>query len=180
MKRSYTIALVVLVLVAAIGVAFADFRGDMLRAGIDATDGQNIDIFEGSLNVHDDVTVGDDLIADDDVIVGDDITIADRMILTATAIEITSGATTMSVADATLVTLSSPINMTGFIPSGGALGQVLILKAGAGNNTIRLDDGTSMTLGGNITLTEGQGDVIGLLCTSADGDEWIRLFNVDN
>lgn len=168
MKRSYTIALVVLVLVAAIGVAFADFRGDMLRAGIDAIDGQNIDIFEGSLNVHDDVTVGDD------------ITIADRMILTATAIEITSGATTMSVADATLVTLSSPINMTGFIPSGGALGQVLILKAGAGNNTIRLDDGTSMTLGGNITLTEGQGDVIGLLCTSADGDEWIRLFNVDN
>jgi len=168
MKRSYTIALVVLVLVAAIGVAFADFRGDLLRAGIDATDGQNIDIFEGSLNVHDDVTVGDD------------ITIADRMILTATAIEITSGATTMSVADATLVTLSSPINMTGFIPSGGALGQVLILKAGAGNNTIRLDDGTSMTLGGNITLTEGQGDVIGLLCTSADGDEWIRLFNVDN
>lgn len=168
MKRSYTIALVVLVLVAAIGVAFADFRGDLLRAGIDATDGSNVEIFQGSLDVHDDVTVGDD------------ITIADRMILTATAIEITSGATTMSVADATLVTLSSPINMTGFIPSGGALGQVLILMAGAGNNTIRLDDGTSMTLGGNITLTEGQGDVIGLLCTSEDGDEWIRLFNVDN
>lgn len=168
MKRSYTIALGVLVLVAAIGVAFADFRGDMLRAGIDVTQGSNIEIFQGSLDVHEDVTVGDD------------ITIADRMILTATAIEITSGATTMSVADATLVTLSSPINMTGFIPSGGALGQVLILKAGAGGNTIRLDDGTSMTLGGNITLTEGQGDVIGLLCTSADGDEWIRLFNVDN
>jgi len=174
MKTRYTIALVVLILAAAIGVAFADFRGDLLRAGIDATDGTNVDVFGG------DVSAGDDLIADDDVIVGDDITIADRMILTATAIEITSGATTMSVADATLVTLSSPINMTGFIPSGGALGQVLILKAGAGNNTIRLDDGTSMTLGGNITLTEGQGDVIGLLCTSADGDEWIRLFNVDN
>ena len=168
MKRSYTIALGVLVLVAAIGVAFADFRGDLLRAGIDVTQGSNIEIFQGSLDVHEDVTVGDD------------ITIADRMILTATAIEITSGATTMSVAEATLVTLSSPINMTGFIPSGGALGQVLILKAGAGGNTIRLDDGTSMTLGGNITLTEGQGDVIGLLCTSADGDEWIRLFNVDN
>jgi len=44
---------------------------------------------------------------------------------------------------------------------------------------MRFDDSTSVTAGGNITLTEGQGDVMTLLCTTAP-NAWVRISNVDN
>lgn len=76
--------------------------------------------------------------------------------------------------------LNSDANQTGIYPTGGYLGQLIVIESGAGSNTMRFDDGTSMTLGGNITLTEGQGDILALRCMSADGDEWRREWSADN
>ena len=100
-------------------------------------------------------------------------TFAKELNLTGSAVSLTSPTVTMSAANRNLIVLNSDANQTGHVVTGGTLNQVLLIRMGAGSNTARFDDdGTSMALGGNLTLTEGQGDVLGLLCTSADGDEW--------
>lgn len=100
---------------------------------------------------------------------------------TASSVDLTSPTVTFSATNKFRVVLSSDENQTGIYPTGGAINQVLVIESyGTGSNTMRFDDGTSMTLGGNITLTEAQGDVLTLLCTSSDGDEWRRLSNADN
>lgn len=105
---------------------------------------------------------------------------AGPLALTSAAVSLTSPTVTFSAANRTLVTLSSDANQTGVRPTGGTLGQVLIIKTGAGSNTMRFDDGTSMTVGSNRTITEGHIDILTLLCTSADGDEWALVAFGDN
>lgn len=117
-----------------------------------------------------------------------DVSIARGLFLPAVDIAITSGSATFNVATsnrttaqiAPVINLTVSNNTTAARPIGGELNQVIIIRSGAGSNTIRFDDGTSMTLGGNVTLTEAQGDVLALRCMSADGDEWERLFSADN
>lgn len=86
-----------------------------------------------------------------------------------------------------VITLTSDANQTAFHPVGGTAGQTLIFLTGAGSNTIGVtDDATSMTIGGNITLTEGQGDVLALRCVAAPAystsgyGQWTALFAHDN
>ena len=101
-----------------------------------------------------------------------------QRILANTAVALTSPTTTFSVASATeRVTLTSTNSITGITITGAALGQVILIVAGTdGTNTMQFDDGTSYTLGGNRVLTEAAGSVLGLLCTSADGDDFTQLF----
>jgi hypothetical protein len=88
---------------------------------------------------------------------------------------------TFSVANKGFITLTTDTNCTGVCPTGGIVGQRIQIVSGAGANTMRVDDSaSSMTIGGNITLTEGQSDVLVLECTDVDGDEWTCVFNHDN
>ena len=79
--------------------------------------------------------------------------------------------------NARFVSVTSNINNTAMKVAGGQLYQVITLTAGlSGSNTLRFDDGTSMALTGNITLTEGASpDYLHLICIDADGDEWAGL-----
>jgi len=108
------------------------------------------------------------------------LTLGAAQVLTASAVSLTSPTVTFSAAGKNLVVLNSDANQTGIYPTGGTQYQVLSILSGAGSNTMRVDDGTSMTIGANITLTEGQGDVLTLLCTNAEGDEWTAFSAHDN
>jgi hypothetical protein len=98
----------------------------------------------------------------------------------ALAASLTSPTVTFNAGNASVATLNSDANATGIYPTNGKVWQTVLIKSGAGSNTMRFDDGTSMTLGGNITLTEGQNDILTLVCTSADGDEWAAVSAHDN
>ena len=100
-------------------------------------------------------------------------------VFTAGTVSLTSPTATFSVNGLSNITLNSDANMTALLPTGAVSGQMITLIAGAGSNTMQFDDGTSVTCGGNIVLTEGQGDVLTLLCTTAP-NAWIRLSSVDN
>lgn len=107
------------------------------------------------------------------------LTTAKGMIDTSSAVALTSPTVTFSAANKGTIVLSANANLTGIYPTGGVLDQRLtIISAASGSNTMRFDDGTSMSLGGsNITLTESVDDSLTLICTSADGDEWRILAN---
>jgi len=97
------------------------------------------------------------------------------------AVSLTSPTVTFDVNDTSYVTLNSDANQTGVRPLKGSTGQVLYIVSGAGSNTMRFDDsGTTMALGGNITLTEGQGDALLLICTSQSTNSWSRVSTGDN
>lgn len=128
----------------------------------------------------------EDLVASDDVTVGDDLTVTDdatlsgdtnavRLVPTWTDVSLSSPTKTWTAASSSWFVLNSDANQTGHYPTGGSLGQVIWIRSGTGSNTMRFDDGTSLTLGANKTLTEGQGDTLGLVCVSSDGDEWALL-----
>jgi len=96
-------------------------------------------------------------------------------------VEITSPSTTFAVMPTDdLIVLTSDANVTGVTVTGGALNQVVTLITGSGSNTITFNDGANMVLGSNVTMKEGDGDVLTLMCTSADGDKWVRLSSADN
>lgn len=107
-------------------------------------------------------------------------TVSGVQIATPTAVSLTSPTLTFDVSETSFVSLQTDANQTGVYPTGGALHQVVTIQSGAGSNTARFDDGTSMTIGANFTLTEGQGDFITLKCVSADGDEWTEVSSADN
>ena len=100
-------------------------------------------------------------------------------VFTAGTVSLTSPTATFSVNGLSNITLNSDADITGVLPTGAVVGQMITLITGSGSNTMRFDDGTSVTCGGNITLTEGQGDVMTLLCTTAP-NAWVRISNVDN
>lgn len=91
---------------------------------------------------------------------------------------LTSPSTTIALdPGARFVRITSDANLTGIKVTGGTLNQVVTFTAAAtGSNTIRFDDGTSMSLTGNITLTEGASpDYLHLICIDSDGDEFAGL-----
>jgi hypothetical protein len=101
------------------------------------------------------------------------------------ATPLTTGTVTFTAANKRYITLTSDSNQTGCYPINGTLGQVITIRSGTNVelavNTMRFDDSAaSMTLGANITLTEDDNDILNLICTSADGDEWAALAAHDN
>lgn len=108
-----------------------------------------------------------------------------EVVLPADGVALTSPTVTFSVADKALVTLTADANLTGITPTGGVVGQLVIIRAGAGSNTLRFDDNaTTFSLGSNVTLTEGQDDVLGLVCTGVNAtsgnNTWASVFARDN
>jgi hypothetical protein len=101
-------------------------------------------------------------------------------VYTPTAVALTSPTATFSVAGASWFTLTSDANLTGVYPIGGTLNQVVYIEGGAGSNTIQFNDGAAMTIGSNYVITEGQGDMLTLKCTHADGDEWKMVCSGQN
>ncbi len=102
---------------------------------------------------------------------------------TAASVSLTSPTTSFSAAGKYLVTLTSDANQTGITVTGGDTGQLLTIVSGAGSNTMRFDDNaTTLALGGNITLTEGQSDVLTLLCTDGTSghNTWAAVSTHDN
>lgn len=100
---------------------------------------------------------------------------------TADAVEITSPSLVIDASDKGLIVLTSDESITGVTLSGGELYQVVTLVTGAGSNTIRFDDATSLTCGGNITVTEGDSDALTVMCTDATyGTIWTVLSTHDN
>lgn len=104
----------------------------------------------------------------------------DEVILTQTAVEITSPSLVAAVGGAGYVILTSDESITGASLSGGAINQVVILRTGAGSETIRFDDSGGMHLGANVTVTEGQNDVLAFVCINADGLQWAAMYAHDN
>ena len=93
----------------------------------------------------------------------------------------TSPSVAIATGGGSYVNVQSDANQTAHYLTGGVLNRIVIVKSGSGSNTLRFDDGvSSMTLGGNVTLTEGQDDTLVLICTSADGDEWAKIGGNDN
>lgn len=95
-------------------------------------------------------------------------------------VTVTSPTTAISVDGKGAIRITTDANMTGYTLTGGENGQVVPITSGAGSNTIRFDDGSSYSLGANVTLTEGQHDVLVLQCVNDDGDEWMALYAHDN
>lgn len=102
--------------------------------------------------------------------------------LEASTAEITSPSTTLDVSSlGSAVVLNSDQNITGATITGGTLNQVLYLFSGSGENTVRFDDSaTTMILGGNVTITEGQEDSLILRCVNANGKVWQKIGGNDN
>ena len=90
-----------------------------------------------------------------------------ELVLTATNYEITSPSLVINAADKGMIVLTSDESITGVTLAGGELNQKVEIRTGDGSNTIRFDDVTSLTAGGNITVTEGHNDVITFICVDA-------------
>lgn len=103
-----------------------------------------------------------------------------------TDVSLTSPTVTFAAANKNIITLTSDANQTGIHPTGGTTGQIIYIVSGTGSNTMRFDDdATSMCIGGNITLTEAQNDVLALRCVTAPASTtgygiWQRWFSSDN
>lgn len=92
------------------------------------------------------------------------------------------GNLTINVSSASsIIVLNSNANITGVTLVGGVENQIVELVTGTGANTIRLDDnGASLALGANITLTEGQYDVLTVRCYDEDNQFWRAVSAHDN
>ena len=164
MRKEVKILIVFLLLIF-VPVAFASFQGQMRKWGIDLAGG--VYTFAGS------ITATDDLIVTDN-------TTQKGLVLTASTVSLTSPTVTFSAAGKGLITLTSDANQTGALVTGGTLNQVITIISGAGSNTIRFDDATSMAVGSNVTLTEAQYDVLTLICVSSYGDAWAAVSEHNN
>lgn len=101
----------------------------------------------------------------------------------ASTVSLTSPTKTIDVSSVTsnYIIVTSDANQTGVLLTGGELYNVYTLFAGAGSNTMRLDDNAgTLSLGGNITLTESQNDSITLMCVDATNGYYARIYNADN
>lgn len=94
------------------------------------------------------------------------------------AVSVTAPTKTFTATGKSRINLTTSESQTGFTITGGTLGQEIVVYGTSDSETSQFDDGTSYTLGGNITL--GVGDALGLICVSTDGDEWRRNFSADN
>jgi hypothetical protein len=106
-------------------------------------------------------------------------TLTDTLITPFDAVALTTPTTSFAAANKHFITLTADVNMTGVTITGGTVGQTITIVTGAGSNTIRFDDNAStLSLGANITVTEGQQDSLSLVCT---GDRtWAATAAHDN
>jgi len=124
---------------------------------------------------------GGEITSDSDLTVADDASVGGQATLGGlqfNASSATVASDTFAVSDDySLYVLTGTSSQTGVIPTGGSLYQVYWFLAGddGTDNTFQFDDGTSMSIGSNYTCTEAQNDLKGLMCISADGDEWAAL-----
>lgn len=109
------------------------------------------------------------------------VTTVGSVVYTSSTVSLTSPTV---VIDASLLTdnviINADANLTGIYLTSGTLNQEVTFRSGAGSNTMQYDDGTSMSLGANITLTEGQNDFLTLVCIDSDGDGWAAKSAHDN
>jgi len=106
-------------------------------------------------------------------------TLTKELLYDSSAATLTSPALTISATDMLYGVLTSDQNTTGVTLTNGTTGQLVTLVTGAGSHTIRFDDNAAtLSLGANITLTEGHQDSLTLLCT---GDRtWAAIAAHDN
>jgi hypothetical protein len=102
----------------------------------------------------------------------DVLNINESEILTASAVSLTSPTVAISATGKRLIVLNSDANQTAHTLTGGTQYQVVTILSGTGSNTMQFDDGATMILGANKTLTEGEGDTLTVLCTNAGGTIW--------
>ncbi len=102
-------------------------------------------------------------------------------------VDLTSPTVTFSAAGKYMVSLKSNAALTGVHPLGGTTGQVIIMTSDRGTvSSARFDDdATSMAVGANFTLTNGQYDVLALRCVAAPASssgygQWQKLYGSDN
>lgn len=97
-----------------------------------------------------------------------------NLTFTTSAVSLTSPTATISAVGKTVIVLNSDANQTGHTLTGGLAGQIVTIVAGSGSNTMQFDDnGETLALGANKTLTEGQGDTLTLLCVN--GTNWSMI-----
>lgn len=92
--------------------------------------------------------------------------------LTSSAIILTSPTVSFNANGQNFISLTTNASQTGVYPTGTSIvvGDVLLITAGAGTNTIRFDDNTTtLALGANITLTQGNDCFLALICTAVQG-----------
>lgn len=101
-------------------------------------------------------------------------------LLTASSVSLTSPTVQFSVTGKYYITLNSDANQTAFRPTDGTTGQIIIICAGSGSNTMQFDDNSAtISLGGNRVLTEGNFSTIALICTaggSGTASTWAQLY----
>lgn len=151
-----------------VSLAVASTQGDLLKWGI-FTDGKNVTLPDGDLTLTEgalNVPVG--------------LTTLGSLKLVEGTVSVTSPTVTIDVTGLGLATINSDANQTGHRLIGGVEGQIVILRTGSGSNTLRFDDATSMSAGGNITMTEGQDDISAWRCKNSSGVDWECIFAHDN
>ncbi len=169
--RQAVIALALMLVVGVLCMALKPFNDGQTQQ-INTVRTQNLNVVTGGTS-----TLAGTLSVTGTVTVTGTLTHGKRVLANTNAV-ITSPSTTISAAATTeRITLTSDESITGITITGATLGEVIVIVAGTdGTNTMQFDDGTSYTLGGNRVLTEGNGSVLGLLCTSADGDDFTQMF----
>ena len=154
--------------------AYAQIAGSNYRAqgGLQWVIGGDLDVESGGSI---EAASGSDI----SVAYGGKVAQAGETLFTAKAVSLTSPTVNFRVSGATYITLTADANLTGVYPTCAEAGQVITIVTGDGSNTIRLDDSAaSMTIGSNITLTEGQYDSVTLLALGED--EWTCIAAHDN
>lgn len=95
---------------------------------------------------------------------------AGATVMNATDVALTSPTVTFSATGLYYINLSANANLTNIYPLNGTAGQVLRIHAanGAGTNTMGfVDNASTMSLGTNRSLTEGNNSFIELVCHTA-------------
>ena len=97
------------------------------------------------------------------------------------AVDITTPTLTYDFTGLGAATITHDSDVTGASIIGGVENQVVYVFSGAGTNTIQFDDSaTTMILGGDVTITEGQNDCLILRCVNSNGKVWQKIGGNDN
>jgi hypothetical protein len=173
MKR-FAIGLVLLFVAGGVGYsAFSTTAGYTGFGNVQLGDDDSTSATEGNLIVGGTATVvGSSTLAS--VSVTGNTSVNGALISPFDAVSVTSPTATASVAGKTVISLTTNVSQTNFALTGGAQGQVVIVRGTNDSATSTFADGqSSMTLTANAAL--GLNDTLTLLCTSADGDEWAEV-----
>jgi hypothetical protein len=102
------------------------------------------------------------------------LTASKSLILPFAAVSVTSPTAAASVANRTILSLTTNVSQTNFSLTGGKQGQVVIVRGTSDSATTTFADGqSSMTLTADAAL--GLNDTLTLICVDEDGDEWAEV-----